>query len=347
MANCALGIELAPHDRPYVAGEPVEGVVRVTLDENCACKRLDVMLVLGVVRQGRQADVDGHAVGLFAGEWKPGAHEYAFSLPAPTGPVDYAGANMSLSWRVEARADIPWKLDPKAAKDIALHEAEGAVVNVAAAATGGPDDVDTPLEDDSTFGAGCYVPLGLIVLVCLLGLGIGVPRVLGGGQSGLAVVSTIGLLLTVAVLYYLFGPSNRSEAPGIEFRSAGRPQLRVQESAGAGYRAQPGESTLDCHFWVKRSCPALDVRATLVVTEIVKIRRSEHHVEVLTDVVHRRVASLSKVGNGEYFGAVPLPTGVPRTFSARGASIEWTLTVVGRHPTEAWTTSQNTVLAAR
>jgi len=61
---------------------------------------------------------------LFTGEFEAGAHAFPFAFPTPHGPFTYAGTHMEVEWFVKGRADIPWKIDPKATAVFKLNPGE-------------------------------------------------------------------------------------------------------------------------------------------------------------------------------------------------------------------------------
>jgi hypothetical protein len=61
---------------------------------------------------------------LFTGELEAGAHAFPFAFPTPHGPFSYAGTHMDIEWSVKGRADIPWKIDPKAIEVFKLNPGE-------------------------------------------------------------------------------------------------------------------------------------------------------------------------------------------------------------------------------
>jgi hypothetical protein len=122
MSKCDLTIQL---DTPEVRlGEELRGTVQVSVNKDCKCKGLTLETEYFTVSRSGQVTGPGPGATLFAGEWRGGDESrYPFRLPAPKGPLTYDGHLMKLGWRVRARADIPWALDPKAGTTFVLKPA--------------------------------------------------------------------------------------------------------------------------------------------------------------------------------------------------------------------------------
>jgi len=122
MSKCDLSIQL---DTPVVRlGEELRGTVNVCVNADCKCKGLTLETEYFTTSRSGQVTGKGPSSTLFTGEWRGGdQNRYPFSLPAPAGPVTYDGHLMKLGWRIRARADIPWALDPKAVELFTLKAA--------------------------------------------------------------------------------------------------------------------------------------------------------------------------------------------------------------------------------
>lgn len=120
MAACDVSIEFHDKSRRFRPGEPIHGRVVVQCDSACKCDALT--LAFGWKTHGRGNEAAGHDSHdvLFAGEWEPGTHAYPFRLEAPDGPLTYRGKALNVDWYVEARADVPWAIDPKASMDVLI-----------------------------------------------------------------------------------------------------------------------------------------------------------------------------------------------------------------------------------
>lgn len=120
MPACDVSIEFDDKSRGFRPGEPIQGRVVVRCETACKCDALT--LGFGWKTHGRGNEASGHDSHdvLFAGEWEPGTHAYPFRLEAPDGPLTYRGRALNVDWYVEARADVPWAIDPKASMDVLL-----------------------------------------------------------------------------------------------------------------------------------------------------------------------------------------------------------------------------------
>ncbi|HOX44360.1 MAG TPA: hypothetical protein PK668_12225 [Myxococcota bacterium] len=122
MSKCDLSIQL---DTPVVRlGEELRGSVLVSVNKDCKCKGLTLETEWFTTSRSGQVTGKGPAATLFSGEWRgEEQNRYPFTLPAPAGPITYDGHLMKVNWRLTARADIPWALDPKAVELFVLKPA--------------------------------------------------------------------------------------------------------------------------------------------------------------------------------------------------------------------------------
>ncbi len=115
MAKCDLTIELDDPDRLYLGGETISGVVRVHSDTDVNCKGLQVKSVWRTHGRGNVDTGDSQTETLFTGQWKAGQNpEYRFELQIADWPPSYHGHYLNVDHYVDARAMIPWGIDPKA-----------------------------------------------------------------------------------------------------------------------------------------------------------------------------------------------------------------------------------------
>jgi hypothetical protein len=121
MSKCDLTITLDREPPHYAPGEKVSGKLTVGVNEPCRCDALTVDLLWRTHGKGnKDAGTPNHELlGTF--DWTPGEmHEHAFSFTLPQGPVSYHGHIVNVDWYAEARADVPWAIDPKAQQDLLL-----------------------------------------------------------------------------------------------------------------------------------------------------------------------------------------------------------------------------------
>ena len=115
-----MEIVLEDEDRTYCGGDVVRGEVVVQVEKATTCKSLKVSVGWSTHGRGNRASADVMASDLFAGDWTPGEYRYAFEATLPHGPYTYNGHYLNVGWYVEARADVPWALDPKDEVEIEL-----------------------------------------------------------------------------------------------------------------------------------------------------------------------------------------------------------------------------------
>lgn len=126
MAKCDLTIEFDTPRERYHPGDEVSGHVVVQTDDSVRCDGLVAELLWKTHGRGNSTSGDAETVELFQGEWVGSTHmRYAFRFTLPAGPVTYNGHYLNVGWFVRARADIPWKIDPKAEAEVVLVSGEG------------------------------------------------------------------------------------------------------------------------------------------------------------------------------------------------------------------------------
>lgn len=121
MARCDLDVLLDRPQASYQPGEPIAGKVRVRVDADCRCNGLRLEMAWGTHGSGT---VEGQSLGvrsIWQGEWRAGqVREYPFELTAPNIPYTYRGHHVNVDWTIEAQADIPWAIDPRAQANFVL-----------------------------------------------------------------------------------------------------------------------------------------------------------------------------------------------------------------------------------
>lgn len=121
MSKCDLTIVLDRENRRYAGGDRITGVLRVQVNAACTCKALSISLGWRTHGKGNRDIGTPADLVLFEGEWQPGkTHEYDFEFLVPDGPATYHGRVLNLDWYLNARADIPWAIDPKAEEEVLL-----------------------------------------------------------------------------------------------------------------------------------------------------------------------------------------------------------------------------------
>lgn len=126
MSKCDLRIRFDREDANYGAGELVTGKVLVDVDAKVRCKALTITPTWRTHGKGNVVSGKRDVQILFEGEWSAGTQvAYPFEFRIPDGPFSYHGKLFNLDWYLEARADIPWAIDPKAKSQFFLAGAQG------------------------------------------------------------------------------------------------------------------------------------------------------------------------------------------------------------------------------
>jgi hypothetical protein len=121
MASCNLTIEIDEPSRVRVGGETVTGTVVVTAEKDVNCKGLEVSCCWMTHGRGNVARGDAETQTLYQGEWQSGqVYRYPFKLKSSTWPPSYYGNYLNVGHYIEARAKLPWKLDPEVQQEFPL-----------------------------------------------------------------------------------------------------------------------------------------------------------------------------------------------------------------------------------
>ncbi len=125
MSKCDLTIVLAEPERVYQPGDTIRGEVMVEVNKECRCDSLTLRSHWKTHGRGNRDAGEGESQPLFEGTWFEGDRKsFPFEVIAPTGPFTYRGKIINIDWYIEARADIPWALDPKAEVEFLLGPGE-------------------------------------------------------------------------------------------------------------------------------------------------------------------------------------------------------------------------------
>lgn len=121
MAKCDLEIVLDHPDKPYKPGEKLSGFVGVTVNAGCTCNALTLACQWRTHGSGNDKSGPAQVQTLYTGSWTAGEqHVHPFEITVPNGPLTYHGHHLNVDWYLDARADIPWALDPKAKTEFVL-----------------------------------------------------------------------------------------------------------------------------------------------------------------------------------------------------------------------------------
>ena len=120
MSSCELSVRFNDGRREYQPGDVVEGEVVADVDKPCRCDGLKLDLFFRTHGRGNVREGERTGLELFRGDWEPGTHACRFKVRVPAGPLTYHGELLNVDWYLEARADIPWALDPHALADFVV-----------------------------------------------------------------------------------------------------------------------------------------------------------------------------------------------------------------------------------
>ena len=125
MSKCELEIVFDNDKREYHVGDTVKGKVNVKVNASCQCDKLTLDHQWRTHGRGNRAQGRVDSENLFSGQWDtPGTYAYPFELILPAGPLTYRGHHINVDWYLNARADIPWAIDPKAEEEVILTRGE-------------------------------------------------------------------------------------------------------------------------------------------------------------------------------------------------------------------------------
>ncbi|HOT08744.1 MAG TPA: hypothetical protein PK710_03185 [Polyangiaceae bacterium] len=121
MSSCDISIRFDRNPPACSPGETISGTIDVVANASCRCDALTAHLSWKTSGKGDTDSEKVDVVPLGTFEWKRGeSYQYPFSFLAPTGPVSYQGLIVHVNWFVEARADVPWAIDPRASETLLL-----------------------------------------------------------------------------------------------------------------------------------------------------------------------------------------------------------------------------------
>lgn len=204
MAKCELKVVLDEPGRVVRVGERVTGHVEVDVGAACTCNGLTLTQQWRTHGRGNTVSRPGEPLTLFTGEWRPGeVHRYPFEVQAQPGPLTYHGHYVNVDWYLEAHADIPWAIDPRAEAEYVLEIGDADPGELRQ--LDGPRSRTAPLtQDRSTLlivlllgGVAPFVLFGAVLT--LVGIGEHLVR----GKGGLLILGGLvsaGLPLAIALV---------------------------------------------------------------------------------------------------------------------------------------------------
>lgn len=291
---------------------------RLEVDAKDNFKLNDLTLSLGWNTSGRgntaSAEIDTRS--LFQGQLSAGSKtSYPFEFTLPYGPASYHGELLNVDWRLKARADVPWAIDPKAEQDFILDVSEGG----SGAYNPGPR-FRTTSSRMAARNARAKITVAVIIIMTIIGLGA---TWFTAGQDFALPMLIFDLVFFVIAAFLLLRMLAKKSAQ----KALGSYGVRLDPSdpaPGDKFRAilslQPGKTIkLNAVTW------------TIIGQEIVisgsGTNRNTYRKKV---VVIEQAAQLGNdtVHAGEsrkIITDLQLPSDTPYSFGAADNSLEWTL----------------------
>lgn len=361
MARCDLTIHLEDERETYRPGETVRGTVEVACDGEVHCAGLTAELRWRTHGRGSSAHGERRSQILFEGDWRAGQHtRYPFAFELPAGPFTYHGHYLNVAWEVRTRADVPWALDPKDSREIALepHAEEegeagvepdwGAAVatpsllpgelqeEIEARTPGSPTDEDAATAVGASsggtkwlgnaLGIGCLLAFALPLLGLLVAA---VYHVLAFARGEIPLEQGLGWIVGGVVAFLLlFGGAFKLLRKLLARKKLGEVVYEVEPRlVRAG---EPVRVKVFCQLQAE----------TELLAAVAKIRAQERVVRgsgtnktTYRKVVYEQEAEIAlarKLGRGLPFqaeGTLTLPEDAPPSFEARRNRLRWTVTL--------------------
>jgi hypothetical protein len=351
MSSCSLEVELDEPERSYRCGDTVTGRVRVRTDGEVTCTKLVVEQVWRTHGRGNLDTGTLHEHVTTDQRWLPGqAYEVPFAFAAPAGPVSYRGHLVCVDHYVAARADLPWKVDPRAQTDYL----------VVAGAETEARYLATKADFDKTPGAEAVAQKpkqrsigGLLMRILTAPLWIALLAVVV-----VLVLAALVFILPIALVVFLVRLVRQSsaerrlgavevqiEAPQLDRRPDDRAsggtlagvfgavKRRLGRLGGQTYLAAPGRSIPVRLRFQPKGEVAIE-RATLEVRATESARSgSGTNATTHTHEVHEQQVELSgprRLTAGhpvELQGTIELPPDAPASFRASDNSVTWEMKI--------------------
>lgn len=320
MAKCELNVVLDRPNATYAAFEPITGRVEVSVDGDCRCDGLTLTAQWFTHGRGNQASGDGEKLELFKGNWTAGdTPHYTFELHGLDGPLTYHGHDLNVDWRLVARADIPWALDPKGERELILVRGDAKPDRLTQLIQ--PVVRSADVARAAPFVGACF---GLVFALPGLGVAIGGVVGLAAGELGAVMMIPFGLIFMAVGGLITFMVLRNS----IAARRLGEVDLGVAPStlqAGQVVRVHLG-------FRPPKDVTINSIKATLVGKEEVvrgsgtnkSTYRHELFREETTLMEQKRLHRLEDVALD---AALTLPADAPPSFNAPSNALVWSVNV--------------------
>ena len=327
MAKCDLRLELDVIDDEIVIGDSVSGRLIVNVDQDVKVDALTVALEYFTTGRGNATHGAVTETVLLENETlTPGERAFFFELDLESGPLTYHGELINLDWRVAARADVPWAIDPKA--------------TAALPPVRPPENVSERLGDESEFAAaeavvgrlpyvkaGCFLLMGAPMLLTAVGIlvALGLKGSLDASEPvRIAPLVVVGVFVVLGALL-----------SGLGLRTLlGRSLLADLEIKCTPPNPFPGERIdVEASFSVRKETVLNAVTATLIGEEVVvrgrgdnaKTHRRQVHQTPFMLTTPQRLVPEAEV---TIRGSVRVPDDAPGSFMLRDNRLEWRVHVV-------------------
>ena len=316
--RCDLSIALEQPRSTLAVGDTLTGFVGVEVNQAATCRDLTLTLRWRTHGRGNRTSGDVKVLHLFEGEWSEGeTHLHPFELRLPEdGPMSYSGHLVNIVWELEARADIPWALDPKATQELVLVQASPPHPLTRGSAWRQDAPALSSMVQSIVLGV-----MGLLVtgMGCM---GSAVTALGTGGLEGLLFALIPLAFALIGVILLWFAVKN----PLARWR-LGDVQLSAPDTA------RPGEPVEVELRFTPRQALHLNGIALRLRGQEVAVAGSGTNKRTYRHQLHLEEQSLlgeQQVGRGQEVmarGNLVLPTDAPRSFMANSNEVRWEVEV--------------------
>lgn len=339
MSKCDIVVELDRPNDALAAGDQVTGKVVLTPDGNLDLKELVIEQIWETHGRGnRDQGQLGRKVEM--GRWcmAGGNYSFPFQFDTPRYPLTYHGTLINVDHYITARADVPWKVDPRAKTDYLVVPGPGSR-EAAIAAHRGENQQQTQAGGGAKMLRWLLAPLVLVLVLMI----------------SVMVLVLLVVLLPIVLIVGLVKLVRRSAAERklgkvaveisaeqlVEKDEMGRPKKQHGAFAKlrerfAGLKTQTFVAAPDMTVPVTirfKPRSAVDVNEiTLVLTATEKATsgtgtNSRTHTETLVEERTQLLGAKRLVGGShvELRGEVRLPALVAWTFKAPDNRVSWSL----------------------
>lgn len=315
MAKCQLNIGFDQPGAVYHGGETLRGHVDVDVDKNCTCNGLNIEVEWFTRGRGNTTSGTIATATVYKGPLEAGdSHRFPFETVLPNGPVSYDGQIVSVHWRVRARADLPWAIDPKAEADFEVRRSPNPDMPVD---TGWDLEPELPdMDDERTTWK------SVIITAILCAMGVGLAFAVDDDEGFFPEFLSFVLFCVVAYMSWRVIRHNMLVA------ALGQVRFQLMPAI-----VQTGES-LECmvSFTPRKDLELNKIDATLVCRERAVSGSGTNTTTHLEDVYERKLdlGGITSLRAGEpcmLASTIALPGDAPPSFAASDNSVTWTIKV--------------------